>query len=347
MSKSLQDNKRWLISQVELESWLDGISNARTLIAPHMVGGVILYQPVTKSEEITWEGPAKQSPPSGRPVLSVKDIFFPATEHMFTIQKTGQEIHLKESYPDWETVVFAVRPCDAHGIKLLDALFLDTNPVDSFYARRRGNTTLIGLACDTPGATCFCTSVGGAPDDSHDVDIMLFATPGGYLAEAVTEKGRFLIPGGEWKETTEEHHSIEYSGQFLIPEIEKLLDHFSDEYWTKISERCLSCRACAYVCPTCRCFVIRDEVLSPGQIERIRCWDSCAGENYRLVAGGHKPRAEKGERFRNRVYCKFEYFAKQYGQVAESACTGCGRCIDVCPAGVDITEVLMDLEKQE
>ncbi len=266
---------------------------------------------------------------------------------MFTIQKTGQEIHLKESYPDWETVVFAVRPCDAHGIKLLDALFMDTNPVDSFYARRRGNTTLIGLACDAPSSTCFCTSVGGAPDESHDVDIMLFATPGGYLAEAVTEKGRFLIPGGEWKETTEEHHSIEYSGQFLIPEKDKLLEHFSDDYWTKISERCLSCRACAYVCPTCRCFIIRDEALSSGQIERIRCWDSCAGENYRLVAGGHKPRSEKGERFRNRVYCKFEYFAKQYGQGAAPACTGCGRCIDVCPAGVDITEILMDLEKQE
>lgn len=113
----------------------------------------------------------------------------------------------------------------------------------------------------------------------------------------------------------------------------------------KMSERCLSCRACAYVCPTCRCFAVRDEMLGPGEFERIRCWDSCAGENYRRVAGGHRPRAEKGERLRNRFYCKFFYFPGQIGLSDTSACTGCGRCIEVCPAGVDITEVLQDLER--
>jgi ferredoxin len=86
-------------------------------------------------------------------------------------------------------------------------------------------------------------------------------------------------------------------------------------------------------------------MLGPGEFERIRCWDSCAGENYRRVAGGHRPRAEKGERLRNRFYCKFLYFPGQIGRSDASACTGCGRCIEVCPVGVDITEVLQDLER--
>jgi ferredoxin len=345
MGKSDSDNKHWLISQSDLESWLDGIANARTLIAPRQVAGLILYRPVAKSDEIAWNGQSPRSSPSGRPVLSVKEIFFPPTERMFSIQKTGQKIRLEESFPDWETVVFGVRPCDAHGVKLLDALFLDTNPIDSFYARRRENTTLIGLACLSLGSTCFCTSVGGAPDDAHDVDIMLFETERGYLVEAVTEKGRFLIPGGEWKETAADLHSSNYPVQFPVPDKGIWPEHFNDDYWSKISERCLSCRACAFVCPTCRCFAVRDEVLSPGEFERIRCWDACAGENYRRVAGGHKPRAEKGERLRNRFFCKFYYYPEQYGLGTVSACTGCGRCIDVCPAGVDITEVLIDLEK--
>jgi ferredoxin len=122
-------------------------------------------------------------------------------------------------------------------------------------------------------------------------------------------------------------------------------EHFNNEYWAKISERCLSCRACSYVCPTCRCFATRDEALAPGEFERIRCWDACTSENYRRVAGGHKPRAEKSERLRNRFYCKFYYFPEQYGLGATFACTGCGRCIDVCPAGVDITEVIVDQEE--
>jgi len=345
MSQTNPDKKRWLISQVELEAWLDGIASARTLIAPFQESGILLYRPVSKSAEIAWHGQTSMSVHINRPVLSVKEIFFPPTERLFTIQKTGQEIHLEETFPDWETVVFGVRPCDARGVKLLDALFLDTNPVDSFYARRRGNTTLIGLACQELGPTCFCTSVGGTPDNPRDMDIMLYETDGYYLVEAVSEKGRFLIPGGEWKETTASPQQTTYNRQFPVLDKKIWPEHFNDEYWLRISERCLSCRACAYVCPTCRCFAVRDEMVKPGEFERIRCWDSCAGENYRRVAGGHQPRAEKSDRLRNRIYCKFYYYPEQYGLGASTACTGCGRCLDVCPVGVDITEVLMDLEK--
>jgi sulfhydrogenase subunit beta (sulfur reductase) len=345
MTKSTSENRHWLISQIELESWLDDISNARTLIAPRQVEGLLLYRPVARSSEISWSAESQGSAFSGRPVLSVKEIFFPATERMLSIQKIGQEIHLVESFPEWETVVFGVRPCDARGVKLMDAVFLDTNPVDSFYARRRENTTLIGVACQSPGSTCFCTVVGGAPDDSRNVDIMLFEVNGSYLVEAVTEKGRYLIPGGQWNESDAGHPVSIFAAQFPVPVKNEWPEHFNDEYWKSVSDRCLSCRACAFVCPTCRCFAVRDEVISPGEFERIRCWDACAGENYRRVAGGHKPRAEKGDRLRNRFFCKFYFYPEQYGLGNISACTGCGRCIDVCPAGVDITEVLIDMEK--
>ena len=78
-------------------------------------------------------------------------------------------------------------------------------------------------------------------------------------------------------------------------------------------------------------------------VERIRCWDSCSSEIYRRHASGHNSRDAKAERLRNRVMCKLHYFAEQYGA---DACTGCGRCIESCPVGIDITEImgLLDLE---
>jgi sulfhydrogenase subunit beta (sulfur reductase) len=345
MSETLIDKKQWLISQTELNAWLDGIAEARTLVAPRQVSKNILYRPVANSKEIAWQSQLPNAAPPIRPTLSIKEIYFPSTERLFTINKNGQEIVLKETFPDWETVVFGVRPCDARGVKILDALFLDTNPIDVFYSRRRSNTTLIGLACNSLRPSCFCTSVGGAPDDAHDVDIMLSEVEGGFLVRAVTEKGRFLIPGGEWEETTDQFPRPKLNTEFSVIKKGKLIEHFNDPYWINISERCVSCRACAYVCPTCRCFIVRDEMIKSNEFERIRCWDSCSGKNYRRLAGGHRPRAEKNERMRNRIFCKFYYYPEQYGLAGSSACTGCGRCIEVCHAGVDITEVLLDLEK--
>ncbi|MGD0611984.1 MAG: 4Fe-4S dicluster domain-containing protein [Anaerolineales bacterium] len=328
-----------VLSQAALTEWLDRLAETSSLIAPRLVSGVLLYRKVSKSAEIAWG--------FSRPVMSAKDVFFPPTEQLFTIQKTGQEVSLRESQPEGETILFGVRPCDARGVRLLDALFLDTEPVDPYYARRRANTTLIGLACQEVGATCFCTSTGGAPDDERDMDVMLVAVNGGYALKAITDKGKALTAGlaltiSDQVEAPPRRRPAVPGQMPAIP----WPAHFTDSYWARISERCLSCRACAYVCPTCRCFTVRDEMTaSPAEFERIRCWDSCGGENYRRIAGGHKGRAEKGERLRNRFFCKFYYYPEQYSLKDTPACTGCGRCIDVCPVGVDITEVLMDLRR--
>jgi len=63
------------------------------------------------------------------------------------------------------------------------ALFIDTSPVDPYYARRRENTALIGLSCQGNGPSCFCTSVGGAPDDTAGLDILLTQVDGGYALQ--------------------------------------------------------------------------------------------------------------------------------------------------------------------
>jgi len=200
------------------------------------------------------------------------------------------------------------------------------------------------MACAEMADTCFCTSTGGAPDDPAGMDVMIYPVEGGYQVRALTEKGKkivnseWVIGNGEWEALPS--FPIQNS-KFTIPNSETWSAHFGDDFWPAMSERCLSCRICAYVCPTCRCFDVRDEAIPSDnghhQYERIRCWDSCAGTVYRRIAGGHNPREAKGERLRNRFMCKFHYYPEQYGPMA---CTGCGRCIESCPVNIDITEVL-------
>ena len=327
-----------VIAPAVLHAWLDELARTQVLIAPRRVEGILLYRPVSSSSQISWE--------SGRPLLSAKEVLFPPTERLFTIQKTRGEIRLQESLPEARTVVFGLRPCDARGLRLLDADFLETGPSDAYYARRRENTTLVGLACREMGPNCFCTSVGGAPDDPTGMDLMLTQVEDGYQAEVISEKGGRILDETGWPATVSGGTNFDTPEPFPVPERGAWLGHFDDEYWAKTGERCLSCRACAYVCPTCRCFIVRDEMAgAPGEFERLRCWDACTGENYRRIAGGHRPRTEGGARLRNRFFCKFYYYPEQYGLGATAACTGCGRCIEVCPVGVDITEVMADLRR--
>jgi ferredoxin len=318
-----------------LADWLDGLAVENTLIAPRWVAQDLRYHPVVSHREIAWG--------FTRPLLSAKEFFFPPTERLLTIQKVGQQVHIQETFPEVRQVIFGLRPCDARGIRALDALFLEHGSVDPYYARRRENTALIGMACQEMGENCFCTAVGGAPDDPADVDLMLTEVESGYLVQVITEKGERLAQGLSILEIPAgtERPDLRFPQQkvFALPDQEAWQARFNDPYWDQLAEGCLGCRLCAYVCPTCRCFDLRDEASGPGQWERVRCWDSCTGENYRRIAGGHNPRPEKGQRLRNRFECKFYYYPQQYG-LGSTACTGCGRCIEVCPVGVDITEVM-------
>ena len=323
-----------VISHNTLASWLDAIAAEKALIAPRNVDGVLLYRQVAQAGDIAWDG--------ARPRLSAKEALFPPTEPLLTIDIQGQQVTLNETFPQGEQVLFGLRPCDARGIQALDALFIDHEPADAYYARRRANTTLIGLACQEMGDTCFCTSVGGAPDDPTGLDLLLSEVDGGFAVTVVTERGAAIAQALPQKTVPGEPPAPKLKDESpTIPDTAIWPQVFTEDAWADLSERCLSCRICAYVCPTCRCFDVRDEASSEGngaqQFERVRCWDSCAGEAYRRIAGGHNPRAAKGERLRNRFFCKFYYYPAQYGPLA---CTGCGRCIDACPVNIDLVEVL-------
>jgi formate hydrogenlyase subunit 6/NADH:ubiquinone oxidoreductase subunit I len=324
------------LARNELERWLRDLSMEQRLFAPVEEDGVLLYKQVEQLEEIVWD--------FLRPVKSIKEILFPQTEHLMTFEKHDDEVKLTNSFRAQPTVIFGVRSCDARGALVLDKVLIEAKPEERYYQARRKNTILIGLACKQMGDTCFCTSVGGSPDDSTGMDVMLHEVEGGYLVEVVSKTGEEIVAKLALQESELPKPIFEGSPEFRIPVEEVWRKSFKSPLWSEAADRCLSCRICAYVCPTCRCFDVRDEKLPSHNgneySERVRCWDSCSGEVYRRIAGGHNPREAKADRLRNRVYCKLYYIKEQSGYLA---CTGCGRCVESCPVNIDITEIMEQL----
>lgn len=287
-----------------------------------------------------------------------KKILFPQREVFLHFSRTSEgdaeTLEVNEILPEDEpTVIFGVRPCDARAAWLLDRVFSGEFS-DPYYWKRRNQTTLVGLACSTPPwENCFCLSVGGRPFSEEGLDVLLVDLGDHYFVKSLTEKGERLIrsaqelfqgpkPGDKEKAKAlqvEAEKKIKRRVKNPKGVSAKLKTMFDSPLWDDESMSCIRCGICTYLCPSCHCFDITDEVdsLSPLQGKRVRTWDTCQFPDFTMHSSGHNPRPDKSSRLRQRLFHKFQYFAELYENFQ---CTGCGRCISLCPVGIDILNVL-------
>jgi len=241
-------------------------------------------------------------------------------------------------------VLFGLRPCDARALTVLDRLFL-APPEDRLFAERRQNTALVGLACAKQQfPECFCTSVGCGPQEAANLDVMLIESGDGYAVQVVTDKGAALLAGVPLAEGGALPPAPSIGNQVPTDGMaERLRKVFNSGYWQRLADRCLGCKICTYLCPTCHCFDVRDCQVD-GCTERVRCWDGCQSAQFTRLAGGHNPRGSKAARLRQFYAHKYLYFPERFGVVQ---CVGCGRCAHFCPVNIDIRETLQDLQRLE
>jgi len=323
-----------VITKEDLLSWLRQLAEKYTVVAPVTSNGVTLYESISGSEV------DKIDLSFSNTELSPKNLFFPPTEALFTIVQ-NERPEIIPAKVDREAIIFGVRPCDARGIALIDKAFL-AEPADGFYKEKREKTTLVGLACSAPCPECFCTSVGSSPADPTHVDLLLIPTEAGYITQIVTDKCKQLLMGAPVKEAEAVQPSLPSLKSVPAEGITEVMSKvFNDPYWDRVADRCVHCNICAYVCPCCYCFDIRDYV-SKGKIERVRSWESCQSAGFTRIAGGYDPRSTKGSRLRQRWYHKLLYFPEQFGDIK---CTGCGRCVRSCPVNIDIREIINDVQR--
>ena len=287
-------------------------------------------------------------------VRSAKDFFFPQTEDLVSFKMEGKSIEIIDPRTETEDfVVFGVRACDARSFSILDRVFL-VDPVDSYYANRREHGTIVSMACSRPAETCFCHSFGIDAAEPEG-DAVCWKTEDALYIRANTEKGEKLLEklrpmmeeADEAPVKAQQEKTREVLGKLPLNSFttekfggDVLLKVFNSEQWKSLSESCLGCGTCTFVCPTCQCYDIRDFKTGSG-VKRFRCWDSCMYSDFTLMASGN-PRTSQLERFRQRFMHKLVYFPANNDGIY--GCVGCGRCLSKCPISMNIVKVAKCLE---
>lgn len=328
------------LSKKDLDKALEILSLNADVFVPGEDDNVKKFVIWEKEMPLDLEGQNTQLPP--------KDILFPKTEKMYSY-KMGKDAQVEEIVEKPNQVIFGIRPCDVRSIECMDKVFYEKTYVDSFYARKRENLTIIAMACESVQDTCFCDSMGLSPVQAPGADVLMTNAGENLYIDAQTEKGQKVLEA--IKDILSEENT-----ERITPNVEctlktnmtkelpaKLLSMFEDPIWDDANKACIGCGTCTYVCPTCYCFDIDSENYGDEGTE-FRCWDSCMFSEYTRMAGGHNPRPSKKERVRNRYLHKLSYFNDRYGM---SLCVGCGRCVDKCPAHMDITDFINRVSEVE
>lgn len=336
--------KQYTITKENLKNLVENLIKEYTVYAPKTdADNIVLYGILGRFEDYNDKVLLTNT--------TAKDKVYLGSEKLFDYKKDHGGVELKEPKDDKEKIIFGCRPCDARGFDVIDKLFSWADTKDEYYLNRKAKTTIITISCENPETTCFCTSFkNGSPVNETGSDILLTPIEDRYLVEIVTVKGETLInkykkyfdnsadSDNKLKDSFKLNSEAKILKKINCAEIKKNLDTaFESKYWDTVHLPCVKCGICTFVCPTCYCFDITEKVFDYLNGERTRTWDTCMSEIFTRMAGGINPRTDSKKRFRQRFMHKFKYHVDNFN---EELCTGCGRCIKYCPAGIDIRKVV-------
>jgi formate hydrogenlyase subunit 6/NADH:ubiquinone oxidoreductase subunit I len=254
--------------------------------------------------------------------------------------------------------ICGVKNCDLFSLKIQDHVFLGGSEEDHLYKARRESALIIASDCSAFKETCFCAAFDIFPHATEGFDFNLSALNDGYLLDVGSPKARAItesiknifspvtlgqISGRKDKRETLVKRLNEHIAKHQIPKKETLKEIVLSGYdlpiWQEQALTCVECGGCVFICDTCHCFLLTD-TQEPECAKRLRVWDGCMFKNFSVVAGGANPLRMRSMRLRNRYLKKFDFFIDNIGL---QGCCGCGRCVDVCPGGIDIRHILRKL----
>lgn len=274
---------------------------------------------------------------------AIKPYTFAPQENLWAVQRDQSgRLRFQATLPKpQKTAIIGVRACDLAALALQDQHFLHGKHVDPYYQARRESLLLIGVNCTHAAATCFCVSTGDGPEIRQPYDLLLSEIAAGFLLSSGSTAGATLAaqlpltPASEAQQhTAQQRMHAATQQQRHLPAKPPLFAHLDHPHWQTVGARCLACGNCTSVCPTCFCHqAVEIPDLDGDSSRHERRWDSCFQPGHSYIHGW-QIRSNATDYYRQWLTHKLAGWHEQFGR---SGCTGCGRCISWCPAGIDLT----------
>ena len=337
-----------------MAGFISDLAKRRKVFAPVVAGSLTKFDWVRDGQAVALD--------SAIPRSGAKQALLPRTEVLFYFKLGKGTEQVAGPKPPEPQIIFGLHPTDIAAVRVLDAVFSAEPSPDGPYIDRRAATAIIGMGRgpeESPD-TCFCEMLGISLMDPGEADMFITRLASGrFMLEVFDSERREKIadlmdcveslPDAS-AEDIAELEALRGAAAKRVTDVldpaalaEKLDGMFESDFWRQIGQRCVGCGACAYLCPTCHCFDISEE--TRGQLgARVRNWDTCQFSQFTKHASGHNPRDNQNPRARQRIMHKFNYGYKNFGI---TFCTGCGRCIEACPAHGDVREVLKAIEERK
>ncbi|OFX83205.1 MAG: hypothetical protein A2W99_12720 [Bacteroidetes bacterium GWF2_33_16] len=276
-----------------------------------------------------------------KPTTPIKTLFLPIKENV------------TNDKPNQKRIIIGTPNCDIQGLKILDEIYLDKDFWDSTYHAKRENTLLISTPCFDTQEYCHCSVYGINPFPTEVADISLSKVDTKINLEILSDKGEKFIAElkgfasisksaeTDLKDIELKQSKVEkqiHSNNSGLPDYKKtgdIVQQATEETWKRYSSKCVSCGACATICPTCTCFLLIDKP----NFEKVRQLDACQYPAFERVAGGEDNLHQLPKRFKNRYFCKYVWKPEKFKSLA---CTGCGRCIEACIAKINKNELFRE-----
>ena len=285
---------------------------------------------------------------------SAKTYFLPFQENLSTYRFENDDFEQNIRYRIQPRAIIGLHACDINALIKLDKVIARDFYPSPYYISRRKNTFVVGMDHE-PCEGGFCHSLG-TNVVTHGFDLFLTDLGDRYFVAIGSDRGYSALQSVDVKDITERdtedylkaRKRIDglFSKKINIDNLPNLLDiEYESGVWDKWGGKCLSCGACAMVCPTCYCYGVTEDVsMDFKQGAKKRQLSSCNNVDFAEVAGGHNFRPDRTSRLKYRYYHQHRGFVEAYD---EPKCVGCNRCGRTCIAGINPPDIISELQAEE